>query len=241
MGPMQAPWRSAAAQVLVADLARPELDPDAAHHLGRVLRLRDGAEVCAADGRGGWRRCRLVLAGRGAAELVPEGEVQREPAPDHEVAVGVALVKSGKPELVVQKLTELGVDRIAVFAARRSVVRWDEERGVKHLERLAKVAVEACAQCRRLWLPTVELARFDDLLAQGAVVAEAGGRPLRAGDRKVLVGPEGGWADEELTGPGGAVDRVALGEHVLRAETAAITAGALLTALRAGLVADSPG
>jgi RsmE family RNA methyltransferase len=63
---------------------------------------------------------------------------------------------------------------------------------------------------------------------------------MRSTDRIVMVGPEGGWADDELAGDDGmAVERVALGEHVLRAETAAITAGVLLTTLRAGLVADS--
>ncbi len=74
-GGERAPWRSAAAQVLVEDLVAPELDRDAAHHLGRVLRLRSGAEVCATDGAGGWRRCRFD----GADGLDPDGEVQRGP------------------------------------------------------------------------------------------------------------------------------------------------------------------
>lgn len=233
-----APWRSAAAQVRVADLSTPELDREAAHHLGRVLRLRAGAEVCAADGAGGWRSCTFD----GADGLTPRDEVRRQPAPPYAVTVGFALVKSGKPELVVQKLTELGVDRIVVFAARRSVVRWDDDRAAKQLDRLARVAAEACAQCRRLWLPEVAQGSLADLLTGGAVVADAGGRPLGAGDRTVLVGPEGGWDPDELSLSAGQLpsagpERVALGEHVLRAETAAITAGALLTTLRAGLVA----
>ncbi len=230
-----APWRSAAAQVLVADLAAPELDRDAAHHLGRVLRLRAGDEVCATDGVGGWRSC--TFDGDGALEL--RAEVEQVPAPTSPVTVGFALVKGAKPELVVQKLTELGVDRIVVFAARRSVVRWDDERSARHRERLARVAAEACAQCRRLWLPSVEVGQLGELLRDGAVAADAGGRPLRAGDRAVVVGPEGGWDDDELQVDDGTVERVALGEHVLRAETAAITAGALLTTLRSGLVAPA--
>ena len=235
MTPDPAPWRSAAAQVLVADLAEPELDRDAAHHLGRVLRLRAGDEVCATDGAGGWRSCTFD----GAASLEPRAEVEQAPAPTSPVTVGFALVKGAKPEMVVQKLTELGVDRIVVFAARRSVVRWDDERSAKHLERLARVAAEACAQSRRLWLPSVEVGQLADLLRDGAVAADAGGRALRAGDRAVVVGPEGGWDDDELRDADGTDARVALGEHVLRAETAAITAGALLTTLRSGLVAPT--
>ncbi|MFN7149276.1 MAG: RsmE family RNA methyltransferase [Microthrixaceae bacterium] len=248
------PWRRAAAQVLVEDLATPELDDDAAHHLGRVLRLRAGDEVCAADGAGGWRSCRFD----GRDSLEPLGEVQHQPAPPYPVTVAFALVKGDKPELVVQKLTELGVDRIVPFAAQRSVVRWDTERAAKHLERMRRVAVEACAQSRRLWLPTVGwdeagaesaeergtrrasgaggLATIGELAAAGAVAADAGGRAPTTEHRVVMVGPEGGWADGELDTPSGSVERIALGEHVLRAETAAITAGVVLTTLRAGLV-----
>lgn len=247
-----APWRSAAAQVLVGDVHAPELDADAAHHLGRVLRLRAGAEVCASDGAGAWRRCRFD----GVGTLEPDGEVECHAAPPYPLTVAFALVKGDKPELAVQKLTELGVDRIVVFAARRSVVRWDDERAARQLERLRRVAREACAQSRRLWLPEVliaggleqvlaggtvaEGAVAEGTVAEGTVAADAGGRPLRSTDRTVLVGPEGGWDDGELLVAGRELDRVGMGEHVLRAETAAITAGVLLTTLRAELVAAAP-
>lgn len=233
-----APWRSAAAQVLVDDVHSPVIDAEAAHHLGRVLRLRAGAEVCASDGAGAWRRCRFD----GGATLEPDGEVECHPAPPYPVTVGFALVKGAKPELVVQKLTELGVDRIVVFPARRSVVRWDDERSAKQSERLGRVAREACAQSRRLWLPQVELVGGIEAVAgEGAVAADAGGRALRPTDRTVVVGPEGGWDDDELVVSGRVLDRVGLGEHVLRAETAAITAGVLLTALRTGLAIAADG
>jgi 16S rRNA (uracil1498-N3)-methyltransferase len=230
--PAAAPWRTSAAQVLVQDLDHPVLDRDVAHHLGRVLRLRAGASVTASDGAGGWRPCTFD----GDAALVPDGPAHQEPAPAYPVTVGFALVKGQKPELVVQKLTELGVDRIVVFSAERSVVRWDEQRAAKQFERLDRVAREACAQCRRLWTPTVVPGTIAELLGRGAVAADAGGRPLRRHDHLVIVGPEGGWAEGELVTPAGEAERVALGEHVLRAETAAITAGVLLTSLRAGLV-----
>jgi 16S rRNA (uracil1498-N3)-methyltransferase len=230
-----APWRSAAAQVLVEDLASPELDRESAHHLGRVLRLRPGAEVCATDGAGAWRRCRFD----GAGAIEADGDVECHGAPAYPVTVAFALVKGDKPELVVQKLTELGVDRIVPFAARRSVVRWDDERAAKQLDRMRRVAREACAQSRRLWLPEVVMGGLGWLAGDGAVAADAGGRPLGRADRIVVVGPEGGWDDDELEVSGRSLDRVGLGDHVLRAETAAITAGVLLTTLRAGLVADS--
>jgi len=233
-----APWRRAAAQVIVEDLSDPELSDDDLHHLSRVLRLRSGAEVCATDGRGGWR----VTSFTGATALDPLGEIGRQSPPEYPVTVGFALVKGDRPELVVQKLTELGVDRIVPFAARRSVVRWDESRAAKQMERLRRVARESCGQCRRLSVPTVgldagtlQLATFAQVHAEGAAIADAGGRPARRSDRTILVGPEGGWDPSESEG----ADRIGLAEHVLRAETAAIAVGVTLTALRVGLVAET--
>jgi len=225
-GAAAAPWRAAAAQVLVADLATAQPDDDTAHHLRRVLRLRAGEVVCAADGAGGYRLCRMGADGG----LEPDGGIGRVPAPDVELAVGFAPVKADRPEWVVQKLTELGIDRILVLATARSVVRWDGERRVRHLDKLRRVAREAAQQCRRLWLPSIEWSDFDTVAAAG-VLADAGGRPLRDGDHLVLVGPEGGWAAEEREGR----ELVALGEHVLRAETAALVAGSAMASLRLGL------
>lgn len=224
-----APWRDAAAQVVVEDLDEPVARPDDWHHLSRVLRLRAGQTVCATDGRGGWRP---VVLGDTAA-LDPAGEIRREPAPRYEVTVAFALVKGDKPELVVQKLTELGVDRIVAFSAGRSVVRWDETKVARNLERMRRVAREACGQCRRLWLPTVEVCDLASLDGPDVVCADVDGEPLGPEDRTVLIGPEGGWADGEV----GQRRTASLGTNVLRAETAAIAAGTLLTALRAGLAA----
>lgn len=239
-----APWRSAAAQVLVDDLGAPALDRDDAHHLGRVLRLRPGAEVCATDGQGGWRSTTFA----GGERLEPAGEVRHEPRPELLLTVAFAPVKGDRPELVVQKLTEVGVDRIVPLVTSRSVVRWDGDRAAKQMERLRRVAQEACGQSRRLWLPEIGLgdaaphdapvtpaALLVGVGAAGTAVAEPGGGALAPGVRTVLVGPEGGWSPEELaeTSARGA-GRCTLGPHVLRAETAAIVAGALLVTLRAG-------
>jgi 16S rRNA (uracil1498-N3)-methyltransferase len=168
------------------------------------------------------------------------------PPPAPALAVGFALVKGDRNELIVQKLTELGVDTIVPLRTLRGVVRWDGDRAGRHEQRLSRVAREAAMQCRRTTLPTVEpvVALAGALARPGAVLAVPGGRPLRSGDTFVLVGPEGGWASEELalagseagTSPssGGSVG-VGLGPFVLRTETAAIAAGALLAARRAGL------
>ena len=90
-------------------------------------------------------------------------------------------------------------------------------------------------QSRRAWLPEIEeLRAFDDVASRpGVALAERGGAPPSLEHPLILVGPEGGWGDAER---GRALAEVSLGAQVLRAETAAVAAGTLLAALRAGLV-----
>jgi 16S rRNA (uracil1498-N3)-methyltransferase len=212
----------------VDDLDHPELDDPDHHHASRVLRLGDGEVITVADGRGTWRRARWV-----AGRIAVDGEPVDEPAPVVELCVAFALVKGDKPELVVQKLTELGIDRIVPFSAARSVVRWDADRAARAHQRMAATAREAGMQSRRARLPRVDPpATFDQVAAlAGAVRADRGGRPVTADDRIVLVGPEGGWAAEEVAAVG---DAVSLADGVLRADTAAIAAGVALSGFRSG-------
>jgi len=225
--------------VFVDDLDAPVLRADDAHHLERVLRLRAGDEMVLGDGAGRWRPARF------GPTIEPTGALEQTPLERPSIGVAFALVKGDKPELVVQKLTELGVDRIVPFRAIRSVVRWDDAKAARAGQRLRAVARSAAMQCHRPWLPAVEDATdLGALLGGGGVavaIADRTGAAPSLDHSLVLVGPEGGWAPEERAAAADAgVPSVAVGAHVLRAETAAVTVGALLTALRAGLVAPSP-
>ncbi|MEA2685625.1 MAG: rRNA (uracil1498-N3)-methyltransferase [Actinomycetota bacterium] len=224
----------AAAHVFVADLAAPELAAGDRHHLERVLRLRAGEEVTASDGAGRWVTCRW--GGGAAPGLSVDGPVVVEAAPSVLVAVAFAPVKGDRPEWAVQKLTELGVDRIVPLVAARSVVRWTGERAAGPLERWRRVAREAAMQSRRVWLPVVEEpVGFEEAAGwPGAALAVAGGDPPSLARPTVLVGPEGGWDPDELAA---GLPTVGLGPNVLRTETAAVAAATLLVALRSGLLA----
>jgi 16S rRNA (uracil1498-N3)-methyltransferase len=217
--------------VFVSDLGQPVLTDGDRHHLDRVLRVRTGDLLVASDGSGGHRSCRFVSSD----ELEPAGPVERDPPPEPMLTVAFAVPKGERPELVVQKLTELGVDRIVPFTADRSVVRWDPERAARHVERLRRVAHEAAMQCHRTWLPTVdELRTFREVaMLAGATLADIGGGSPTLDRPVVLIGPEGGWSPEEV---GIGLPTVRLGGHVLRAETAAIAAATALGLLRGGLV-----
>ena len=215
-----------------------EVGGEDGHHLARVLRLRAGETVTVADGSGTWRPYRVGAVGP-VVRLEAAAGPEREPVAAPRLAVAFALTKGEKPELVVQKLTELGADRILPVVAERSVARPDAARVASAGERWRRIAREAARQCRRATLPVVvELAPLADLAGHpGLVVAERGGEPVGAlgsppgGEVLVVIGPEGG-----LTGP--EVDalqpwaRLDLGRNILRAETAAIAAAAVLGADR---------
>jgi 16S rRNA (uracil1498-N3)-methyltransferase len=210
--------------VFVDDIDAPVIDEGDWHHLTRVLRVRPGAAMCLSDGRGAWRTAALER------EPADFGELHRSPPRPWDVAIGVAVPKGSRVDTVVQKLSELGVDRVVLLHTARSVVRWEGADAARRMERLRRVAREACMQARQLWLPSLEgPVAFGALSIAGSVaLAEPGGGAPVPGTL-VLVGPEGGWDAEELAAIEG---RVGLGPSILRVETAAIALGAHLCTLR---------
>lgn len=212
----------------VDDVEHPALSADDHHHLGRVLRLRTGDALDVSDGAGRWRACRF------GDDLDPVGPVESVERPRPPLTIAFAVMKGSRPEWVVQKLTELGVDHIRPFVAARSVVRWDDRRAEANLLRMRRVAREAAMQCRRVWLPEIaRLATFADVAAlPDACLADRDGTAPDIARPCVLVGPEGGWAAAEREV---GLSTVSLGPHVLRAETAVVAAAVLLAADRHGL------
>lgn len=218
------------------------LQPEQLHYLRDVLRLQPGAGLELFDGEGG----------RYAGTLIAAGAVRvgaRLPAAVRavDVIVAQALAKGEKMELVVQKCTELGASRIVPLAAERSVVKLDAERGREKAQRWQRIAQEAARQCGRADVPPVDApVDWEGLrgLAQGrrALVLDPAS-PTRLseaarGSRELLlaVGPEGGFSPDELAlaAEAGFV-AVGLGPLVLRTETAALAALAVLQHLNGAL------
>jgi 16S rRNA (uracil1498-N3)-methyltransferase len=217
------------------------LEGSEAEHARRSLRLRTGDAVSMVDGRGGRYHGRIVGLDRRGLE-VEVAEQERIPVwPRRTIWLGAGVLRSTRMDFIIEKASELGVARLTPLLLKRCVARPAEE-GAKQ-ERWHRLAVESLKQSKRATLlelaPPSSLEEFLGGLPPGATVwvaDPAGGPPSEAaegtpaGALALVVGPEGGLAEEErgLLARHGA-RFVGLGGHRLRAETAVVTllAGAL--------------
>ena len=217
-----------------------ELRGDDARHLTRVLRVAAGQLFEISDNQ---RACLAeVTEARGDhVSFRVIGPVE-SPAPPVRITLCAALIKFDRFEWIVEKATELGVERIVPVETALS------EKGLfeasrKRRERWLRIAREAGQQSRRVTLPEIaEAVRFEQALGIDAdyryFLEEAGAPPVldtlperrRGADRlAVLLGPEGGWTDAERQASAAARwQAISLGPTVLRAETAAAAALAVL-------------
>jgi 16S rRNA (uracil1498-N3)-methyltransferase len=215
---------------------RVSLTGDEARHARSALRIREGEDITVSDGAGRVVRATVTSAASTLDAVVTARTTV--PAPRPRVVVYPAIPKSGKLDLVVEKLTELGVDEIRPWFAARTVVRWDARQAASRAERWRAIAFAAAKQSRRAWLPVVAApAGIESIEMPAVVLHEESGAPLAdavpsdAEAVGIVLGPEGGLAPEEVARLESLGARTAgLGSQILRAETAAIVAAALVLA-----------
>ena len=218
-------------ETALAEGATLTLDGAPANYLGNVLRLGAGAQVKVFDDISGEWLAEIVEAGRKRVTLAIVAPLRpREPVPD--LWLLFAPIKRGRIDWIVEKATELGVARLLPVVTQRTIV------DRLNLERLRANAIEAAEQCERTALP-----RLDPPEKLAAVLRawpeerrlffadEAGGAPFAeaargSGPAAILIGPEGGFTDEERAAIRAlpAARGVSLGPRILRAETAAAAA-----------------
>ncbi|MBU2669771.1 16S rRNA (uracil(1498)-N(3))-methyltransferase [Actinoplanes bogorensis] len=217
------------------------LDGPEGHHAADVQRLRAGETLVLADGRGGSAVGRVTAVGKGVVSGTVESR-SLQPAPDPRLVVVQGIAKGDRGELAVQAMTEIGVDEILPWAASRSVTQWRGDRGFKARDKWAATAREAAKQARRSWLPVVggdpdcSTKQVAARLGPASFVLheEATERlttvPLpTSGEIVLVVGPEGGISDAELSAFSAATP-VRLGREVLRTSTAGVAALSVLSA-----------
>jgi 16S rRNA (uracil1498-N3)-methyltransferase len=214
------------------------LGPDETRHMRDVLRLGPGDRISLFDGKGREFAARIARLEKRIARIDLLGELPPAAAESPlELTLAVALLKSDKFDLVVQKAVELGVVRIVPLVTRRTELRLRDSE--KRSERWRRIALEASKQCGRARLAIIsEPLDFCDFCAarhERTVLffSERGGSELGEVDAEgplaAVAGPEGGWDDAEIALAREAGFRiVTLGGRILRAETAAVAIPAII-------------
>ena len=230
------------------------LATDEARHLREVLRLKVGDDVSVFNGTGQEFKCRIAESRRDTAELEVLSEISpAKPESPLRLTLAVALLKGEKFDLVVQKVTELGVVSIVPIATKHADIRLrDASDAAKRVARWQRIALEASKQSGRAVVPEVKSPiDFETLIqtaAQSSEGRESEGHGLMFSEREgeslhdacrnigpapleltALIGSEGGWADEEISLAREAGWKViTLSGRTLRAETAAIAVAVVL-------------
>jgi 16S rRNA (uracil1498-N3)-methyltransferase len=209
--------------------------------LSRRLAVGDAVQVFDGMGREATATVVSVRSDRATLEL---SEPVTKPRIGPKITILQALIKGERMDWCLEKLVEVGVDRIVPCMTARSVVRLDDDRRTRRAERYQSIAREAARQCGRADVPTVApVVALEEALrscaAELRLVAHPGSdnRRLATGDGiavptiEILIGPEGGLSAQELDDARNAgFIAVSIGPYVLRSETAGMAAVAVLRA-----------
>jgi 16S rRNA (uracil1498-N3)-methyltransferase len=213
------------------------------HHLARVLRVRPGQSVEIFDGAGRAFAASVAAVDEDSVELVL-GQPRHE-LPQRRITVVQGLPKAEKLEWIIEKATELGAAAILPVSTARAVARLEADRAGRRIARWRRIAEEAARQCGRADVPEIREPRalaslFEAIGADTRVLvldeaererrlSQAVRVEPRLAPLALVVGPEGGLERAEVAAliSGGAVP-VTLGHNVVRTETAALAALAVI-------------
>ena len=211
------------------------LSDDAANHVGRVLRMQAGQPLQLFNGDG--KNYAATISEVGKKQLLVTIESSSDNAVESPLRIhlGQGISRGDRMDFAIQKAVELGVTEITPLFTERCGVKLDAERLAKRTEQWQKIAISACEQSGRSVVPTVHTAvSLQQWLASPTKAlrltldprAAATIKTLNpASDIQLVIGPEGGFTDTEVSQTAAAgFTGITLGPRILRTETAALTA-----------------
>lgn len=211
------------------------LDGEEWVHASKVLRLKVSHAIDFFDGQGNIYSARIIGSGTPKSFDLKITEIKKQPI-DYSLAIYVGMPKGRKIDLIVNALTQIGATTIGTFISRHTIAKAAHEKE----ERLRKIAIEACKQSSRAWVPKIrngisfkDLLRAIDAVDETIVFYEDASlyqaiNSFKMKNTAIVIGPEGGFSEREielLTEKGAILSR--LSDGILRVETAAIAAAHL--------------
>ncbi|MGL4588715.1 MAG: RsmE family RNA methyltransferase, partial [Mycoplasmatales bacterium] len=225
------------------------VDKEILHHVGKVLRSKIGEKILINTGKNSAIYQIEAIASDSITLMFHEKFFSTELPIEIDLLCG--LLKGDKHEMVVQKITEIGISTVFFCPFKRSISKWDLKTAGKKIERLTKIAKAASEQSKRTKLTKLmfneklesfNFADYDLILVayeeeKNKHLSEMKTEIKSASKILYVIGPEGGITTEEITmllNQGANIQTVSLGKRILRAETACIAAGAQLAFLIEG-------
>jgi 16S rRNA (uracil1498-N3)-methyltransferase len=213
-------------------------------HLRDSLRITVGETLWFGNEQGTRYRTEITDVSKRAVTGRILETIQEPPRRTPHLTLGQSLLKGEKMDWVIQKATELGVDELVPIESRHSVVQIKADRVAHQLARWQRIALEAAQQSEQWRVPTIAppqslsvllTSRANDTVLmlserRNEKSLQTVGLPQdKTGSILVLIGPEGGWSQEELQiAEQAGVTPIGLGQHILRSETAAIASASIL-------------
>ncbi|MCG9624460.1 16S rRNA (uracil(1498)-N(3))-methyltransferase [Vibrio mediterranei] len=217
------------------------LSEDAAGHVGRVLRMKEGQEVLLFDGSGHEFPATITQIGKKNVDVDIQEKVSASIESPLDLHLGQVISRGDKMEFTIQKSVELGVNTITPLISERCGVKLDAKRFEKKLQQWQKIAISACEQCGRNTIPEIRpIMSLEQWCAEPSKALKLNLHPRAkysintlpepVTKVRLLIGPEGGLSAQEIEMTEQyQFEETLLGPRVLRTETAALTA---ITALQ---------
>ncbi|MCX5709060.1 MAG: RsmE family RNA methyltransferase [Candidatus Omnitrophica bacterium] len=215
------------------------------HHLKDVLRFKAGEKAAIFDDQGNEYSVKLQNLSATEAEFLVMEKKSRSNLPETQIVIACAIPKKSKIDDIIDKLTQLGVDRIIPLITERVIVKLDEDKGLRRHKRWVNIALTASKQSQRNSVPVVDPAtdfkelidhsgEFDlklipNLIGERKALKEVFGK-TKPKKVLVLIGPEGDFTDKEIAAANQAgFIPVTFGDQVFRVETACLYIASILT------------